>query len=127
MILLAALALFVAVIAVRTIRFTPKPQPAVSEETFELNEDAVIDALAKLVRCKTISYNEQSSFFISRNACYIYDIKIFQQYIKLFDFLSFSLFLFRFFQLLLICRHQRFLFLFSLSSFFAAILTSFRR
>ena len=60
MILLAALALFVAVIAVRTIRFTPKPQPAVSEETFELNEDAVIDALAKLVRCKTISYNDKS-------------------------------------------------------------------
>ena len=60
MILLIALVLFVAVIAVRTIRFTPKPQPAVSEETFELNEDEVIDALAKLVRCKTISYNDKS-------------------------------------------------------------------
>ena len=68
MILLAALALFVAVIAVRTIRFTPKPQPAVSEETFELNEDAVIDALAKLVRCKTISYNDNSIHVVHSRA-----------------------------------------------------------
>ena len=60
MILLVALALFVAVIAVRTIRFTPKPQPAVSEETFELDENSIVDALAKLVRCKTISYNDKS-------------------------------------------------------------------
>lgn len=59
-ILLAALALFAAVILVRTIRFTPKSQPAVSDETFELDETAIVDALAKLVRCKTISYNDKS-------------------------------------------------------------------
>lgn len=53
-------ALIAAVITVRTVRFTPKPQPAVSEETFELDETAIIDALAKLVRCKTISYVDKS-------------------------------------------------------------------
>ena len=52
--------LFVAVIAIRTIRFTPKPQPAVSEEDFDFDKEAAVDALAQLVRCKTISYNDKS-------------------------------------------------------------------
>ena len=60
MILLAVLALFVAVIAVRTIRFTPKPQPAVSDETFDFEKEAAVDALAQLVRCKTVSYNDKA-------------------------------------------------------------------
>jgi len=51
--------LFVAVVAVRTIRFTPKPQPAVSEEVFDFDKNAAVDALAQLVRCKTISYNDK--------------------------------------------------------------------
>ena len=59
-ILLAALAVFVAVIALRTIRFTPKPQPEISDETFDFDKDAAIDALAQLVRCKTISYSDHS-------------------------------------------------------------------
>ena len=53
-------ALFVAVIAVRTIRFTPKPQPAVSEETFDFDKEAAVDSLARLVRCRTISYNDKT-------------------------------------------------------------------
>ena len=57
--ILAALLIFVAVVAVRTIRFTPKPQPEISDETFDFDRDAAIDALAKLVRCKTISYNDK--------------------------------------------------------------------
>ena len=52
--------LFVTVIAVRTIRFTPKPQPAVSEEVYDFDKDAAVDALAQLVRCKTVSYNDKS-------------------------------------------------------------------
>ena len=59
-ILLGAVALLVAVIAVRTLRFTPKPQPAVSEETFELDQNGIVQNLAELVRCKTISYNDKS-------------------------------------------------------------------
>ena len=52
--------LFAAVIAIRTIRFTPKPQPAVSEETFDFDKEAAVEALAQLVRCKTVSYNDKS-------------------------------------------------------------------
>ena len=37
---------FVAVVLVRTLRFTPKPQPAISEEAVSFNKDAAIDALA---------------------------------------------------------------------------------
>ena len=53
-------ALFAAIVAIRTIRFTPKPQPAVSEETYDFDKEAAVDALAQLVRCKTISYNDKS-------------------------------------------------------------------
>ena len=53
--LLALVAALAAVIAVRTIRFTPKPQPAVSQETFDFDKAAAVDALAQLVRCRTIS------------------------------------------------------------------------
>ena len=59
-IIFAALLLFVAVIAIRTIRFTPKPQPVLSEETVEFDKDAAVDALTQLVRCKTISYNDKA-------------------------------------------------------------------
>ena len=60
MIILAALVLFVAVVVIRTIRFTPKPQPVISEETFDFDRDATVENLAKLVKCKTISYNDKS-------------------------------------------------------------------
>ena len=59
LILLVA-ALFVAVIAVRTLRFTPKPQPAVSEEVYDFDQEAAVEALAQLVRCKTVSYNDKT-------------------------------------------------------------------
>ena len=58
--ILTALLVFVAVIAIRTLRFTPKPQPPVSEETFDFDREGAVDALAQLVRCKTISYNDKS-------------------------------------------------------------------
>ena len=58
--ILATFLLFIAVIAVRTVRLTPKPQPEVSDETFPFNRDAAVDALAQLVRCKTVSYNDHS-------------------------------------------------------------------
>ena len=54
----AVLLLLIAVIAVRTIRFKPKPQPVLTGETYNFDRDAAVDALAQLVRCKTISYND---------------------------------------------------------------------
>ena len=59
-VILGLVALFFAVILIRTLRFTPKAQPAISEEPADFDKDAAVDALAQLVRCKTISYNDHS-------------------------------------------------------------------
>ena len=53
--LLAVVAAFAAVIIFRTIRFTPKPQPEISQETYDFNKEAAVDALQQLIRCKTVS------------------------------------------------------------------------
>ncbi len=58
--ILAVLAAFIAVVAVRTIRFRPKPQPEVTKEEIAFDRDAAVDSLAQLVRCKTVSYNDHS-------------------------------------------------------------------
>ena len=59
-IILGLVVLFFAVILIRTLRFTPKAQPVISEEPADFDKDAAVDALAQLVRCKTISYNDHS-------------------------------------------------------------------
>ena len=59
LLILAALAVFAAVVALRTIRFTPKAQPAASNETVSFDKDGSVDALAQLIRCKTISYTDK--------------------------------------------------------------------
>ena len=59
-VILGILAAFIAVILVRTLRFTPKPQPDLSQETVEFDRDAAVDALGQLIRCKTISYNDHA-------------------------------------------------------------------
>ena len=53
--LLLLLAVFIGIVAVRTVRFTPKPQPETSNETVSFDKDASVDALAHMIRCKTIS------------------------------------------------------------------------
>ena len=60
LVIFAAIAVFIAVIAIRTIRFTPKAQPEISDEVYDFDKAAAVDALAQLVRCKTISYNDKS-------------------------------------------------------------------
>ena len=59
-ILLGFLAGFVAVILWRTLTFKPKAQPALSEETYDIDKDTAVNALQQLVRCKTISYNDHA-------------------------------------------------------------------
>ena len=58
--ILALVLVFIAIIVLRTIRFTPKPQPAISNEKFDFDQAAAVDALTQLVRCKTISYNDHA-------------------------------------------------------------------
>ena len=56
--ILALLAAAIAVILVRTALFRPKAQSAISNETVTFDKDAAVSALAELVKCKTISYND---------------------------------------------------------------------
>ena len=59
-ILLALIALFFAVIFIRAAMFRPKAQAAVEAEKVEFDEQAAVDALAELIRCKTVSYHDHS-------------------------------------------------------------------
>lgn len=59
-ILLGLLVLFLGIIVIRAMLFRPKAQTAVSQESVSFNKDAAVDALAQLVRCKTISYNNKA-------------------------------------------------------------------
>ena len=55
---LGALALFVAVLLIRAAMFRPKAQPPADETPVDFDKDAAIGALAELVKCKTVSYND---------------------------------------------------------------------
>ena len=59
-IIIGIIAAFLAVIAVRTIQFKPKAQPPISDEEITFNKDGAVNALAELVKCKTISYSDHS-------------------------------------------------------------------
>ena len=56
--ILAVLLIFIAVIALRTANFKPKPQPQISEEEVSFDKEKTIRALAEQVRCKTVSYSD---------------------------------------------------------------------
>ena len=58
--ILGLVAVFFAVILIRTLNFKPKAQPATSQEAVSFDKDAATDALAQLIRCKTISYSDHS-------------------------------------------------------------------
>lgn len=47
---------FLAVIVIRALLFRPKEQPAQDFEEIEFDADAAINALAELVKCRTVSY-----------------------------------------------------------------------
>ena len=59
-ILLAIVVAFFAVVLIRTLRFTPLPQPETSQDPVSVPREAAISNLAQLVRCKTISYGDHS-------------------------------------------------------------------
>ena len=58
--ILAVIAVFLAVVLVRTLRFRPYPQPKVDDTPVEFDKDASVDALRQLVQCKTVSYHDHS-------------------------------------------------------------------
>ena len=59
-ILLALIVFFFAVVLIRTAAFKPKPQPATGNDTVSFDKDAAVNALAELIKCKTISYSDHS-------------------------------------------------------------------
>ena len=54
----AIIVLFFAVVLIRTLAFTPKAQPVISDEPADFDKDAAISALGALVQCKTVSRND---------------------------------------------------------------------
>lgn len=59
-ILMCLLAVFIGTVLARTACFNPKPQPKTTNEEITFDRDAAVDALAQLIRCKTISYYDHS-------------------------------------------------------------------
>ncbi len=57
-IFLGLVALFLAVLIIRTLNFKPKANAQIFEEEITLNNDAVIENLRTLVRFKTVSYRD---------------------------------------------------------------------
>ncbi|MBQ8620937.1 MAG: M20/M25/M40 family metallo-hydrolase [Oscillospiraceae bacterium] len=60
LVILGIIALFFAIVLIRTLLFTPKAQPQSDPENVTFNRDAAVQALAKLVQCRTVSYNDHS-------------------------------------------------------------------
>ena len=60
MIILALVVIFAAIVTIRTLNFKPHPQPKTVNKEYKFDKDASVDALAQLVRCKTISYDDRS-------------------------------------------------------------------
>ena len=59
-IILALAAVFLAVILIRAALFTPRDEPPPSVEAVEFDREAAENALAALVRCRTVSYADHS-------------------------------------------------------------------
>ncbi|MBR3972469.1 MAG: M20/M25/M40 family metallo-hydrolase [Oscillospiraceae bacterium] len=59
-ILLALIAVFFAIVLIRTLNFNPKAQPEISDEEITFSLEKAVNNLAELVRCKTISYVDSS-------------------------------------------------------------------
>ncbi len=57
-IILAALVLLVAVLLIRTVRFTPRAGAAVAAGDEPFDTDRAVEALRALVRCRTVSYRD---------------------------------------------------------------------
>ena len=59
-ILLSVFVIFAAVVAIRTLTFKPKAQSAVSREEVTFDRDGAVQALAELVRCRTVSHEDHA-------------------------------------------------------------------
>ena len=59
-VILAAVILFIAVIIIRTLLFTPKENIKADDSVISFDSDSSVKALCELVKCKTVSYRESA-------------------------------------------------------------------
>ena len=59
LILLGLLFILMAVVVARTVAFVPKPQKKQEVRPVSVNSDKAVENLAKMIRCKTVSYREK--------------------------------------------------------------------
>lgn len=57
-VILGAVVLLLAVLVIRALMFNPKPQKTETGEPEEFDKEAAVNALQRLVQCRTISYND---------------------------------------------------------------------
>ena len=59
-IILAVILIFLAILLIRAAMFTPKEELRPSEEKIRLNEERIVKDMVEMIRCKTVSYNDDS-------------------------------------------------------------------
>ena len=59
-IVLAVIVIFLAVILIRAALFRPHPELVPSGEKVELDEKKIVNDMVEMIRCKTVSYNDES-------------------------------------------------------------------
>lgn len=52
--------IFIAIIVIRTLLFTPKAPVEVSEKEISFEKDDAVESLRELVRCKTVSFKDST-------------------------------------------------------------------
>lgn len=58
--ILALIVAFILVLLIRTLQFKPKDDVKLDESPVEIDKEASVSALAELIRCKTVSYDDHS-------------------------------------------------------------------
>ena len=59
-IILAIILIFLIILLVRAALFTPSEELKPSGETISLNEDKIVSDMVEMIRCRTVSYNDES-------------------------------------------------------------------
>lgn len=59
-IILGLIAVWIAVVLIRTMLFKPYPEPEMVEEKVNLNEEKIVWDMSDMIQCKTVSYQDKS-------------------------------------------------------------------